>query len=226
MGGAVNQVIRVEVTLNAGAAARERCMNVWHIGNVGSTNVVDAADDFASALSGFYGAIDAIFSDEMDGLQPVLRAFDLSEPMPRQPIYETSLNTLTAGTDHSARELCVCLSYRGLYISGVSPKRKRGRIYLGPLRGSAVDPATGLLDSSLVSGVVIAGDDLLTDSNGSTEYTWVVYSPTSDPEAGNPLGGAGAPESATLVDRGWVDNEVDVQRRRGRPQPGTKSNFS
>jgi len=202
-------------------------MNVWHIGNVGATTVSDAATAFASDLvTEFYGAIDGSLANELDGNQPLFRAFDLSHPMPRQPIYEVSGNTLTCGADDGARELCICLSYRGVYVSGVSPKRRRGRIYVGPLVQNAVNSATGLLSSSVVSGFQIAGQDLLDAHLASTEYSWVVYSPTSDPNASDPGGDAGAPETASVVVAGWVDNEVDVQRRRGRPQPGVKSPFN
>ena len=219
MAGAIEQVLRCEVTLNPGTDSRERIMNVWHIGNTSTATVVEAAEDFRDDLSAFYQAIDASFADELDGQTPLLRVFDLSEPMPRQPIHEEGLATLACGNTSAARELAVVLSYRGVYVSGVTPKRRRGRIYLGPWASAIVDTATGLLNSTVVAGIRLAGENLLAASNASTDYTWVVYSPTTD------IAGTGAPTAASVVVAGWVDNEVDVQRRRGRPQPGVKSPF-
>lgn len=217
MAGGIEQVLRVEVTLNPSASTRERIMNVWHIGNVGATDVVDAAEAFKDDLADFYHAIDGGMSLELSGAIPLVRVFDLSHPMPRQPIFEEAFGALTTGSDSAARELAVCLSYKGTYVSGVSPKRRRGRVYLGPWASGVVQASTGRVDPTLLSGIVIAGQALFDAHMASTEYSWVVYSPTTD------TSGEGVPTAASVVVSAWVDNEVDVQRRRGKPQPGVKT---
>lgn len=219
MAGAIDQVLRCEVTLNPDASTRERIMNVWHIGATVGTDPVDAADSFRDDIDAFYQAIDGSFAAELDGKIPALRVFDLSHDKPRQPIHEEGLQVLDTGADSAARELCVVLSYRATYISGVSPKRRRGRIYVGPWAAGLVNTTTGLIASSVVAGVRLAGEDLLAASDASADYTWIVYSPTTD------TAGTGEPTTGFPVVAGWVDNEVDVQRRRGRPQPGVKSAF-
>lgn len=211
------QVIRCQVILTPGFEPEHQIVNTWHCVTVGATTPVDAAEDFSAALSVFYTAVDTYFSQYLGGHVPFLRAFNLDDPMPRQPILEESLSTLASASTWLPREIACCLSYKGTYLSGVSPKRKRGRIYLGPLALSTIDTANdGMFTSTFVNAVATAANTLLTSSTGSSTFRWVVYSPTSDPEATNPAGGAGSDADCwDAVTGGWVDDEIDIQRRRG-----------
>lgn len=205
------QVIRTQITLNPAADADAHIMNTWHCVTVGATTALAAATSFGAALVTFYGAIDAYLAAELNGSQTLVRHFDLSHPKPRQPILEGTTGALATGSGNLPRELCCVLSYKGTYLSGVSPKRKRGRIYLGPLYASAVG-SDGGFSATVVNGIVAAADTLLGVSDGSSEFRWVVYSPTSDPS------GEGSDAACwDAVTEGWVDYNVDIQRRRGLP---------
>lgn len=216
MAGTPVQVLRVEVTLNPAAASRERIMNVWHIATVGATPPLTATGDFLTFLNSFYAAIDAQLSSELSGAIPLARTFNLLESKPRQPIDESSLSTLATAANRGLRENAVCLSYRAQYVSGVTPKRRRGRIYLGPFTSGLVDTTTGKLAAAVKTVLVNAAQSLIDAHQASALWSWVVYSPTTD-TAGT--GEAGAYE----VIQAWVDDEVDIQRRRGMPQPGAKT---
>lgn len=202
------QVVRSQVILNDDAATNMQIMNTWHCVTVGATTSLAAAEDFHQALQAFYATVDIQLSTELNGSTPLVRHFDLSDPKPRQPILEEPMPALACGTGSTAREIACCLSYKGTYLSGVSPKRKRGRIYIGPLASNCI-ASTGLLSPSLQSSIQSAADTLLTTSSGSSTFRWVIYSPTSDPTGeGNDAGCWDA------VTSGWVDNNPDVQRRR------------
>lgn len=192
-------------------------MNTWHIASRDATTPVNATNAFISDLNTFYQAVDAQFSSLLSGGIPLVQAYNLIENKPRQPIVETTLTALTTAATTAAREICCCLSYRGVYESGVTPKRRRGRIYLGPLQDSAVDSSSGLLSAATVTAIKNAGDVLQAASGASALYGWVVYSPTTD------VAGTGETGMYECIS-GWVDNAPDIQRRRGQ-SIGVKQTF-
>jgi hypothetical protein len=102
------------------------------------------------------------------------------------------------------------LSFQGTPLSGTPQSRRRGRIYFGPFRTSGLNtqgrPAAGLITS-----LVNAGDALLAASDAAANWQWVIWSPTTGLEVG--------------VANGWVDDEFDTQRRRGRV-PTARTTFS
>lgn len=212
---ALLQTIRCEVTLNPSAGSRERIMNVWHIANISPSSVGAALTDFHADLDNFYQAIDVYLSNELTGAVPTVRYFSLIEPKPRQPVAELDLSALSTGSDRYMREACMCLSYKAEYVSGVTPKRRRGRIYIGPLSSSCVSTTTGKLAAGHRGALVTAGQALFDAQEASGNYSWVVYSPTTD------TAGTGEVGMYEVVGA-WVDDEIDTQRRRGMPQPGVK----
>lgn len=194
--------LRVQITLNPTADSEDQIVNTWWaIVDVSSTPLA-AATAFVADLNTFYQAVDLWFSSAFNGQVPRVKVFDMDEPEPRQPIYETNLTALSVtGTSVGVRELACCLSFRATYASGSSPARRRGRIYLGPLRADAVNDTTGKISSSVTSAINTAADALLTASLADADYRWAVFSR--------------ADNTARIVVAGWVDNEFDIQRRRG-----------
>lgn len=216
MGGTPVQTLRCEVVLNPAASSREKIINVWHIATVGATTPVAAADAFFTAINAFYQSIDASLSSELTASVPEMRVFNLIENRPRQPIKEYVLTALSCASDRFQREAAVCLSYRAQYVSGVSPKRRRGRIYVGPWGADLVSTSTGKLNGVRKTALVSAGQALIDAHQASSAWSWVVYSPTTDTDG---TGETGMYE----VISAWVDDEIDTQRRRGMPQPGAKT---
>jgi hypothetical protein len=95
-------------------------------------------------------------------------------------------------------EVCITVSY----FAQRSLPRQRGRIYVGPLNGSAMEDTGGdaRVTPQCRSDLAAAFKRL-----GAFEdaLAWAVFS-RKDNEARGPIGG------------GWVDNAFDTQRRRGR----------
>lgn len=193
--------LRAQVTLNPAAAAEDRYINTWHFDvSPGSTSGV-AAPLVNTALNTFYQAIDVWFSVLLSGAVPNVKYYDLADPMPRQPILETTLTALSTAGTTLPPELAICLSYKADYVSGSPSARRRGRIYLGPWEATANTSSTGRPSTTVIGVITTAATNLLTASDSAAEWTWAVYSRVD--------------ADIRLVSSGWVDNEWDIQRRRG-----------
>lgn len=193
-------IVRAQVSIpRVGANTEDTVTNTWHFSCVDTSEGV--INEVQTDLVAFYETLDAFKSDIQDWVNARVKWFDLSEPEPRVPFEDEIFGTSSASaTDPLPHEVACCVSFHGEYVSGASQARRRGRIYFGPLN-TTVMATTGYFASGLLSTVVLAGGNLLTDSNASSNYAWVVYSPTSG-------------QSYPVVG-GWVDNAPDIQRRRG-----------
>lgn len=176
-------------------------MNTWHFqvetlppATATLTAIRDELDTFYSAFS---GSIPNDWSSVC-----TMKMYDLADPKPRAPIttYPVTLSAFSSANNLIPREMCPVLSFKGSTLSGVPMARRRGRLYLPPLNAGAYD-GTGRFLNSTLGTLKDAANALLTASDAASDWTWVVYSPTT----GN----------STPVVEGWVDNAPDVQRRRG-----------
>lgn len=129
--------------------------------------------------------------------------YNMSDPEPRAPVLEGSFNLTTApaGTPLPT-EVSLCLSFQGTKVSGEPQARRRGRVYL-PFITSASMGSDARPDAGCITAAVNCGTNLLAASVAAAGWDWIVAS-TFDPISG------------AIVDNGWVDNEWDTQRRRGR----------
>lgn len=101
-------------------------------------------------------------------------------------------------------EVSVCTSFVGANPGLVPVRRRRGRIYIGPLGGNAIEynpdnppePATALVE------ILVGATERLASDSGlaSAGVEWQVWSRAND--------------AGYQVISGWVDNEFDTQRRR------------
>jgi hypothetical protein len=121
-------------------------------------------------------------------------------------LHEWSLSGVPIQTEvpQMPAETALCLSFGG---QGALPEaRRKGRIYIGPLSGVAIgSEGEGRYSRPhpvLIQTVRLAAQELLNAEPGPDSLSWVVYSRA-----------AGA---TTDVQGGWIDNEWDTQRRRGR----------
>lgn len=164
-----------------------------------------------SALVTFYQAIDGLMSPLVkttDGL--ILTSYDDTDPIPRPPVLETKANLTPGVNDPLPTQLAIVMSFQGERQAGVPQARRRGRVYLPFLR-EAINDAAGRPDSTSVATVVAAGDALLAASQAAAGWTWLIFSRVAP--------------GYTEVTNGWVDNEFDIQRRRGR-EATSRSVFS
>lgn len=155
-----------------------------------------------TALRDFYNSWRGDLSSTIAVNGHRMRFYDLADPEPRAPVYDVNWNLSgSVGSNTLPQEVSICLSFQGDRISGVSQARRRGRLYLGPLRSAVVDTSTGRPTSSFLEVIQLAGNGLLADSNAAAEWSWVIRSQRDN---------ANVP-----VTNGWVDNAFDTQRRRG-----------
>lgn len=180
----------------------DRVINVFHFIGPG----LYAADqpNAELAVAGFYNTGTGQSTTIGSWLSPwvqrsaEMRSYDLDTVPPRVPTVAPLGLGATAGNGY-AEEVAMCLSYRGALPSTA---RRRGRIYIGPLKESAIEaahagsPAAPV--TALVTDLTVAATRLANDLS----VDWAVHStvPTSN---------------FVPIVAGWVDNALDTQRRRG-----------
>jgi hypothetical protein len=129
-----------------------------------------------------------------------LRAYDLTAAKPRIPTIRAITLPSIGAADGAPEEVAVCLSYLG---APPITRRRRGRIFVGPLKSSAVVAATSSVPArphtSLMSDLTIAATRLATFG---VTCQWSIRS--SLPA-----------ENFVPIVSGYVDNALDTQRRRG-----------
>jgi len=163
---------------------------------------VSNAELFKDAVVEFYRDITAFYPALFGQTGHVWKLYDRADPSPRYPVSEGTWSFSSAPTGNPApTEVCVCLSFQGDRQSGIPQARHRGRVYIGPLDVALVD-SSGQFSSTNRTTLATAGNDLLTASNAATNWVWAVWSTVNG--------------DIVPVTNGWVDNEFDTQRRRGR----------
>lgn len=172
--------------------------NTWHCE---AATVTDAIA-FNVEVANFYGAIDVQMGNLIKTTSGLTwKTYNKADPEPRVPVAIGTGNLVPALEDCLPTEVSLCVSFQSVALSGTPQARRRGRIYL-PFLASSKNGSDARPTPTLVGAVVTAADALVTTSKAATNWLWCVYSPTTG--------------LSTEVDNGWVDNEWDTQRRRGR----------
>jgi hypothetical protein len=132
-----------------------------------------------------------------------VRVYNLSHPMPRQPVSSTFFTILgSTSTVSYPAEVAVVLSLRAPVPLGGIPARYRGRIYLGPLN---INASGGDVDGDIrVAGSFqqqIAAAAVNMMAQPADLIAWSVFSVVD--------------QAARRITRACVDNSFDTQRRRG-----------
>lgn len=195
---------RIQFTLpSTTLLPRDDVVNTFHV----------QADDVAMAnLCGqaiwdeFYSVVGEYVGPQISRSVDVnVRIYDLADAEPRTPVSDGSAGILAASSDGTAlpAEVAVCLSLEALQASGANPQRRRGRLFFGPLNGDALAASgsygrpSASLRGSMTTAAEAAGNAII-----ALGGFWCIYSRADD--------------AFRAVIRGWVDDEFDTQRRRGR----------
>ena len=202
-------------------------VNTWSFITVDPATRAGAATDWTTNLNTFYSGIKSILSSTIAWNSGTYEYVDMGDAKPRVP-YQTDaavLGTLSTTNSDAPPEVALCLSFRGATGSGLNAKRRRGRVYIGPLQLPGTDvwsPANATVDL-----VANSAASLMT----ATYHKWAVYSPST--HHGVPVGGrledypdeipSQLDDAFTEVVARWVDNAFDTQRRRGVPATYRKS---
>lgn len=180
---------------------------------------VDVTDELAQSeavgnlLESFYQTIDAYLSTFIAGTGNVVKFFDMADPEPRVPFRtrEIDLSGADFGTGLLPAECAICLSFQAPPASGVNQARRRGRVYLGPISSQAVTGgASDVRIPVTVRENILDAFQFTVASAAASGAELCVYSRASDSLAG--------------VEQLWIDNAVDIQRRRG-TRPSERSVF-
>jgi len=154
-------------------------------------------------------AVESIFSPFATFESDHVSVYDMAAPLKTPPIQTLSRieNQPALNQAHRAApdEVACCLSFEGVPAAGVNQQRRRGRIFLGPLSYEAIG-TVGVEEVSRPSAVLATA--ILTaltaaQTQWGPKWEWVVNSPKT------------GRQSTVAVNRAWVDNAWDTQRRRG-----------
>lgn len=183
--------------------------NTWYF-DVDNGTAAAAAAEAHTGLEFFYQAVDVYLSADQITNTAEVRWYDLEDSEPRFPIYEDTIALTPTASNPLLPEASICLSFQGAEESGVNMRRRRGRVFLGPLVTTTGGLSGGRLAvSSAVRDAIAAAAAGLKAYTGTLGVSWAVFSPTTFAETSS------LDQAMEDVVSGWVDNEYDIQRRRG-----------
>lgn len=186
--------------LTADGTPANYATNTWHCA---APDLVELAL-WEAALVAFYEDISNYMSNQVKATPNNLyfKHYDIADPEPRAPVLEGPQSFTPNNTAGLPPEVALVVSFQAPKTSGVPQARRRNRIYL-PFLTAAANSTDGRPAGAFLTAVETAAADLLAASGPtSADWQWMVYSPTDN--------------AIDLVDNGWIDNEWDTQRRRGR----------
>lgn len=192
-------IYRTQVTIaTEDNLAANYATNTWHCL---APDAVELAL-WHSALVTFYQAIDNQMSILVRGTNGLMmKSYDLADPEPRAPVLTFEADLSPAGPPLPT-EVSLVLSFQADQTSGVRQARRRNRVYL-PFLNTSANASDGRPLPGTITAIRGAAANLLQSSGpDQSSWQWVVYSPTDN--------------QIDLVNNGWIDNEWDTQRRRGR----------
>jgi hypothetical protein len=183
---------RLQVQWGADSALpRDRFVITPHFRNNGGPltddDVGGLADDLATALS--------TWATPADGREVIVKAYNAEQPRGNFPLATAVRNANAYPLSSLPREIACCLSY----YSGRNVPRSRGRLYIPKAvysTGSTIRPRPEPGDQTYVAQLAGIFANL-----GGPDVDWVVWSR--------------ADHAAKPVTHWWIDDEWDVQRRRG-----------
>lgn len=163
-------------------------------------NVLDLVDDFYTVAGSGGGDALGRFINNTVKRQAIIKLYDFADPEPRAPIAERII-TLPAvvSNNNLPSEVALVGSFQADQVAGMTQRRRRGRVYIGPLCTSA--PNNTNPPTTMVDALKNRMNELLAAADASLLWDWHIYSPTNN--------------NSVKVTNGWVDNTWDTQRRRG-----------
>lgn len=188
-------------------------VNTFHFNTPDAAQLQNDANEAANAVDHFFwdGAapvlqlISSAYAFAGDVAHRTIKVYNLDDPVPRVPLLDTNLdvNFLSAQGDNAPSEAAICLSFQADKLSGVPQARRRGRVFIGPIRRNAITAGNGVSPrpaAAAINSIKTAAAVMLASSNASARVHWAVHSSYG---------------TTALVTNGWVDDALDTQRRRG-----------
>lgn len=201
-----NYQVQIILKTTSGVSA-DFVTNTWSI----LADDVSALEDAGIAIRAFYNGTGDRFSNLLSQTGHTLKAYDRADPEPRAPVLEFDWNlTPTPSGSPLPPEVSLCVSFQGDKESGVSQARKRGRIYFPMISATQLD-TNGRPTAAFITDLATNAGTLLAASDAAVDWKWHVFSSVTG--------------DSFRVTNGWVDNEWDIQRRRGR-KPTSRTTFT
>jgi len=207
----MSKFARVQVTLNHDSGlAKDAFVNTWHFDGDDSQTWAEDQDDLAARVHTFYTGLAPDLGLTLNGTADI-KIYDMSDPVPRVPKYSEHWTGLAVGSTGLPEEVALCLSMEAAPASGVSQRRRRGRVYLGPFSTSGNSTTTGRpRPSDALITATLGRVQALAVGPDPGDFRLSVFSPRT--YANNP---ANLDAAHNDVVKCWIDNAWDIQRRRG-----------
>ncbi len=227
-----DNLYRMQFALHSvsGLAADDAVMTTHYTkGNTGGPALSDTeAQNIANAWATFIAS--AKLGHQNTG-HWTAKFYRMSDTEPRVP-YMTKTDSSPVGLDsvdgQNARELAIAVSWSATQISGVKPSRQRARNFIGPLGPTAGPTTDGRPNPTVVAAMATAAHTFLTTIDGLSGTDFIHLVVFSRGKGSRKPDGTYRPDWTPFTSRvthGWVDNEWDVQRRRGL-KPTSRSTFT
>src|SRR4029453_7178488 len=173
-------------------------VNVWYLNDSINNSLATLADAAQPRFFDFYQALSGYYSSFCTGGE--LRFYNMADPPPRIPEIRPLgwAGGVVPTPGNLPEEVAVALTYHT-----VPPitRRRRGRLYLGPLSGQVIDSSDGAatrINDTFTNAVAQRAVAFMNDTRGGQ---WFIYSK--------------ADNIGRVVTGGFVDEAFDTQRRRG-----------
>lgn len=175
----------------------------------------DTAGWIMEMLTAFYNVVDGELFGDSVGPEATVKMYDMATPEPRLLIATDTIALTPSVVSCLPNEVALCLSYAAAPAAGVNPQRRRGRVFLGPVKTTAVATINGQsrpiesVRTAIAAAAGVMCDGIEHPASPGFRCRWALYSPTTDE------GGATVGDSFFDVVSGWIDDAWDTQRRRG-----------
>jgi len=183
------------------AIPADASVNTFWFNAPGDFSGQSTQDAIVASLNAFYLAIGGFISPVVPRSGPRVKLYDMIGPPPHPPVEDQPLTIAASSGQALPSEVAVCLSLEAAILPGLNRARRRGRVFIGPLDGSANQPVSSepRPGVSVSNALRDAAQGLKLDMQALAP--WSIFSRSS---------GLMVP-----VDHGWIDNAFDTIRSRG-----------
>jgi hypothetical protein len=184
--------------------ARDYMVNTLYFHHLDSGGVLNV--DLGAMADTVCGAYQAMITGAATATREIrCKVYDVTAAAEHPPLAEAVRNAGAFPASQYMREIAVCLSFKA---DGTPARRRRGRIYVPLTVALSGTVSMGIRPPAAVRDRLIALADAFAAAGGA-DVSWRVRSQ--------------ADQDDYQVVRSWVDDEYDVQRRRGfRPTTRTE----
>jgi len=183
----------VQVVLHSFTALpRDAVVNTFHF----DVNFPDTLNGLCDDIAAAYATLAPIVLGDVNGMTVKVYLPGLN---PAGPVFEKSYAAPNVGATSGPGEVAICLSYTATDNVAAAGKRRRGRVYIGRLKGS-------ILGTAFVQGIhrdaVLAFGQSIGSAGNAGNTTWKMHSRMDN--------------VYVKIEAIFVDDAWDTQRRRGK----------